>query len=252
MKNINIFDSLNSAVIFSHAISESDPRDIRIALEAAVCKKVSLKNANLNNRDLSGANLSGADLRGADLSYSFLDNCNLIGADLTDSILLGANLRGAALKDCVLYCADLRSSNLDSDIFATADVTGARILGANVNGQALSVSRRCDTVISGHDYKKHMTLKYYHRSHFVIDDYEYRTIIVVENQELRNIIHECWYANQLIKVMPPEFFHQNPYRFMTQEEFAKFLKTTECFVGTAQLIQSGATTKQNHLEFAQN
>src|SRR5438477_524460 len=57
---------------------EREADSLRIAVEAAVEAKVSLKGADLKGADLKGAYLEGADLEGADLKGAYLE-----GADLT-------------------------------------------------------------------------------------------------------------------------------------------------------------------------
>jgi len=79
------------SVLFEH---DAKDNSIKIAVTAAVEKKVSLSGAYL-----SGADLSGADLSGADLSGAYLRGAYLSGAYLSGAYLSGAYLSGAKLAD---------------------------------------------------------------------------------------------------------------------------------------------------------
>ena len=97
-------------------IFECEADSLRIAVEIAVGKRVSLHGANL-----SGADLSDADLSDANLRYANLSDANLIGADLR-----GANLRYANLSDANLIGADLRGADLRGADLSGADLSDAK------------------------------------------------------------------------------------------------------------------------------
>jgi hypothetical protein len=97
----------NSSVLF-----ECEALSLRLAVQAAVEKKVSLKGADLKGADLKGADLKGADLKGADLEGAYLKGADLKGADLEGADLEGADLEGADLKGAYLKGADLKGADL--------------------------------------------------------------------------------------------------------------------------------------------
>ena len=105
MKTIEI-KNIYGDVIFKH---EAENNSIKLTVEEAVKKNVSL-----NRADLTVADLTGADLTGANLSWA-----DLIGANLEDAKFKDANLKGAILEG-----ADLKG----------ADITGAVLNAAHLNG----------------------------------------------------------------------------------------------------------------------
>ena len=105
MKTIEI-KNIYGDVIFKH---EAENNSIKLTVEEAVKKNVSL-----NRADLTVADLTGADLTGADLSWA-----DLIGANVEDAKFKDANLKGAILEG-----ADLKG----------ADITGAVLNAAHLNG----------------------------------------------------------------------------------------------------------------------
>ena len=109
------------SVLFEH---DAKDNSIKIAVTAAVEKKVSLSGAYLSGADLSGADLSGAYLSGADLSGAYLRGAYLRGAYLSGAYLRGAYLRGAYLRG--------------------ADLSGAYLSGAYLSGAYLSGAKLAD------------------------------------------------------------------------------------------------------------
>ena len=105
MKTIEI-KNIYGDVIFKH---EAENNSIKLTVEEAVKKNVSL-----NRADLTVADLTGADLTGANLSWADLIGANLEGAKFKDANLKGAILEGADLKG--------------------ADITGAVLNAAHLNG----------------------------------------------------------------------------------------------------------------------
>ena len=94
METIEIKD-VNGVVLFRHT---AENNSIKLTVEEAVKKNVSLNGADLDGADLEGADLrnaalNGADLTGADISWAFL-----VGADLDGSFITGAKVYGADLK----------------------------------------------------------------------------------------------------------------------------------------------------------
>lgn len=83
-------------------LHSQDCRNIRVAVEGAICRGKSLRRADLRGADLEGANLSTGDLREADLR-----GANLMGADLRYADLTSAMLSEAELKDATVRLQDL-------------------------------------------------------------------------------------------------------------------------------------------------
>jgi|CXWL01.1.fsa_nt_gi hypothetical protein len=110
-----------------------ETESLRLAVEAAVENRVSLRDATLRGANLTYATLTGADLRGADLRGATLRGANLTGADLTGATLTGAALTGADLRDADLSGADLRDADLRD-----ADLRGASLRDANLTGASLT------------------------------------------------------------------------------------------------------------------
>ena len=114
MNKIIIRNRFDGSVIFEH---ECENNTIKITVEQALIKEVSLHSADLYSADLSSADLYSADLysadlRSADLSSADLRSANLSSADLRSANLSSANLRSADLRSADLRSADLRSANL--------------------------------------------------------------------------------------------------------------------------------------------
>ena len=104
MNKIIIRNRFDGSVIFEH---ECENNTIKITVEQALIKEVSLHSADLYSADLSSADLYSADLYSADLR-----SADLSSADLRSANLSSANLRSADLRSADLRSADLRSANL--------------------------------------------------------------------------------------------------------------------------------------------
>jgi len=107
---------INGGVLFSF-----ETESFKLAVEAAVSKRVSLRCANLRSADLSYVDLFSADLRSADLRSANLRSADLRSADLRSANLSYvdlsyADLSYADLSYANLHSADLRSANLSSFI----------------------------------------------------------------------------------------------------------------------------------------
>jgi hypothetical protein len=100
---------------------------LKIAVEAAVSKGISLNYARLDGARLDGARLDGARLDGARLVRASLDGARLDGARLVRARLDGACLDGARLVRARLDGACLDGARLD----------GARLDGARLDGARL-------------------------------------------------------------------------------------------------------------------
>ena len=124
---VEIRSRLSFKVMFS-----LETESLRLAVEAAVENRVSLRDANLRDADLTGATLTGATLRDATLTGASLWDATLRGATLRDADLTGASLWGADLRDATLRDADLRGATLRD-----ADLTGANLWGATLRGADL-------------------------------------------------------------------------------------------------------------------
>ncbi len=101
---------------------ECEALNLRLAVEAAVEKKVDLRDAYLG-----GANLRGANLRDANLGGAYLGDANLRGANLRDANLRGANLRDANLRGANLGDADL--DRIKQDYLAVLTVAKNEVVG---------------------------------------------------------------------------------------------------------------------------
>ena len=120
MNKIIIRNRFDGSVIFEH---ECENNTIKITVEQALRKEVSLYSADLRSADLSSADLYSADLRSADLS----------SADLSSADLRSANLSSADLRSADLSSADLRSANLSSADLRSADLRSADLRSANLS-----------------------------------------------------------------------------------------------------------------------
>ena len=89
----------------AEVIFECDAESLRVAVELAVSKKVSLRASNLRGSNLSGSDLRGSNLRDSNLRDSNLSGSNLRGSDLSDSNLSDSDLSG--IKDDFLKKIEL-------------------------------------------------------------------------------------------------------------------------------------------------
>ena len=126
MRTIEI-KNINGVVLFSHT---AENNSIKITVEEAVKKNVSL-----NGADLEGADLEGADLEGANLRNTSLKKADLAWADLA-----GANLEGAKLEDADISWADLKDAILKDANIKDANLKGAFLEGANLAGAVLNAA----------------------------------------------------------------------------------------------------------------
>ena len=101
--------------ITGHVIFESDKENstFKDAVEEAVRRGISLREADLRCADLHGADLRNADLSYTVLRHSNLSGANLRGADLSHTVSIGTNLTGA----------DLTGAEIRSCHFSEADFT---------------------------------------------------------------------------------------------------------------------------------
>ena len=129
MKTIEIKD-VNGVVLFSHT---AENNSIKLTVEEAVKKNVSLNGADLDGADLAGANLRNTSLKEADLAWA-----NLIGADLEDADLEDADLSWADLENANLKNAKFKDANLKGAILKGAFLAGAHLNGANLNAAHLN------------------------------------------------------------------------------------------------------------------
>ena len=117
----------------AEVIFECDAESLRVAVELAVSKKVSLRASNLR-----GSNLSGSDLRGS----------NLRDSNLRDSNLSGSNLRGSNLRDSDLSDSDLSDSDLSDSDLSGSDLSGSNLRGSDLSDSNLSDSNLSDSNLS--------------------------------------------------------------------------------------------------------
>lgn len=99
---IEIKDRSSGSVLFSLETSS-----LKLAVETAVKRGVSLRGS-----DLRGCDLRGCELRGSDLSGSDLRGCDLRDSDLRESDLSDSDLSGSDLSRSDLRRSDLRGCDL--------------------------------------------------------------------------------------------------------------------------------------------
>ena len=129
METIEI-KNIDGDVIFKH---EAENNTIKLTVEEAVKKNVSLNGADLDGADLAGANLRNTSLKDADLSWA-----DLIGADLEDADLEDADLSWADLENANLKNAKFKDANLKGAILKGAFLAGAHLNEANLNAAHLN------------------------------------------------------------------------------------------------------------------
>lgn len=140
---IEIKNRWDESVIFA-----ADVANIRLAVELAVEKKISLNEASLNGAFLNGAFLNGALLNGALLNKASLNGAFLNGASLNRAFLNGASLNGASLNraslnraslnGALLTRASLNEASLNRTSLTRASLDGASLHGAFLNGAFLN------------------------------------------------------------------------------------------------------------------
>ena len=134
MKTIEI-KNIDGVVLFSHT---AENNSIKITVEEAVKKNVSLNGADLDGADLDGADLEGANLRNTSLKKADLAWANLDGADLEDADLSWADISWADLAEANLKEANLEEANLKGAFLKGADLAGADLAGAVLNAAHLN------------------------------------------------------------------------------------------------------------------
>ena len=117
MPKFEIKNRWNGSILF-----ECEALSLKLAVEAAVSKGVSLCAANLSAANLRDADLSGADMSDADLRATDLSDADLGATDLSDADLGGANLRATDLSG-----ADL--SGAKDDYLGVLSVAKGEVLG---------------------------------------------------------------------------------------------------------------------------
>jgi uncharacterized protein YjbI with pentapeptide repeats len=135
---IEIKHRWSGSVLFS---IETD--SMKLAVEAAVKQKVSLREADLSEADLRAADLRAANLRAANLSEANLSEADLSEADLSEANLSEANLseanlRAADLSEANLRAADLRAADLRAADLRAADLREADLRAADLSEADLS------------------------------------------------------------------------------------------------------------------
>ncbi len=96
--------------------------NIRQAVEAALCDRVSLAFA-----DLRHANLVNADLDGAVLDGAQLGDANLLGANLSEASLHRTCFQNALLHSATLCESIIDAANFEGALFGATDLSGAKI-----------------------------------------------------------------------------------------------------------------------------
>ena len=130
METIEI-KNINGVVLFSHT---AENNSIKLTVEEAVKKNVSLNGADLDGADLAGANLRNTSLKDADLSWADLIGADLEDADLEDADLSWADLENANLKDAKFKDANLKGAILKGAFLAGAHLNEANLNAAHLNG----------------------------------------------------------------------------------------------------------------------
>ena len=137
--------------ITGHVIFESDKENstFKDAVEEAVRRGISLREADLRCADLHGADLRNADLSYTVLRHSNLSGANLRGADLSHTVSIGTNLTGA----------DLTGAEIRSCHFSEADFT---------NTIMPDLPMTCPDTGSFIGYKKILNTKEYNDRQFIV------------------------------------------------------------------------------------
>jgi hypothetical protein len=113
---------INGGVLFSF-----ETESFKLAVQAAVSKRVSLRCANLRSADLRYVDLFSADLRSADLRSANLRSADLRSANLRSADLRSADLRSANLSYVDLSYADLSYADLSYANLHSADLRSANL-----------------------------------------------------------------------------------------------------------------------------
>jgi hypothetical protein len=119
-------------------IFEADCESLKLCVQLACEKKVSLRGADLRGADLVGADLVGANLGNANLGKANLVGANLVGADLRNADLVGAKLGNANLGKANLVGANLVGADLRN-----ADLVGAKLGNAKNSELAQAMTSIC-------------------------------------------------------------------------------------------------------------
>jgi hypothetical protein len=130
MEIIEIRD-INDEVLFKHT---QENNTLKITVEEAVKKGISLKGANLRGNYFQSVNLKGANLKGAKLQGVYFQRVNLEGANLQCANLKYINFEGANLKDVNLQCTNLEYANLESANLEDIKITNFTIEENKVKG----------------------------------------------------------------------------------------------------------------------
>lgn len=121
-----------AAVIF-----ECEAESVRRAVEMAVSKEISLRDADLKDTNLSDANLSRADMSRADMSYADLSDADLSGTDLSRADLSYADMSYADLSHAELSYANLRRADLSRAALSYANLSYANLSRADLSSANL-------------------------------------------------------------------------------------------------------------------
>lgn len=106
---------------------------LRLALEDACQKQISLSGADLSHKRIIGAVLNGLDLSNADLSGAVFSACQANNANLSS-----INGKGLLISRSELNGANLSSANLSHGTLHKSHFKGAEIGGANFNGALIN------------------------------------------------------------------------------------------------------------------
>lgn len=142
-----------------------------------------LRRSHLAHADFSGAKLVGANLDDAsaawgrftkaDLSSAKFASANLFEADFSRAVLRNADFNGASMYKTTLRNADLRGANLSFARLIKVDLRGSKLAGAKIYG------------ISAWD----MNLQGADQTDLVIDAFDERPVITVDDLEVAQFIH---------------------------------------------------------------
>jgi len=136
--NLITLKDTSDNVLFS-----STAPSVRLAVEDALRKHISLARVDLRAQNLAALNAGGADFRAANFGGAIMQGCSLEGANLNNARfdranLNGANLTGATAAYASFVGCQMRGTSLANGDFKGSDFTMSEITGVNLMQADLS------------------------------------------------------------------------------------------------------------------
>ena len=125
----------DKTLLHSYALKPGDKLQdgLRLALEDACQKQISLSGADLSHKRIVGAVLNGLDLSHADLSGSLFSACQANNANLSSIKGKGLLISRSELNGANLSSADLSHGTIHKSHLKGAEIGGAKFNGALIN-----------------------------------------------------------------------------------------------------------------------